>query len=196
MRRATARRSRARLLAGVSGAGALLLASALVWQSSYAGFTDATTPLPLPSVTTGTVVLTDDDAEKTMFTVSGLRPGASGEQCITVTSRSSVPTGVRMYVTGRDTTRSLSSHLVLTVDSGTRRNSNGCSIMSPSLVYAGTLAAMPTTYAQGVGNWSTQGLTAGESRTYRVVYTLDPETPASAQGGSARTTFVWEAQTT
>ena len=196
MRRTTARRPRARLLAAVSGAGALLLASALVWQSSYAGFTDATAPLQLPSVTTGTVVLTDDDAETTMFTVGGLKPGATGEKCITVTSRSSVPTAVRMYVTGRDTTRSLSSHLTLTVDSGTRRNLKGCSILSPSPVYAGALAAMPTEYAQGVGAWQTEGLAAGESRTYRVAYSLPAGTPASAQGGSATATFVWEAQTT
>lgn len=179
----------------VSAAGALVLATALVWQSAYAGFTDTTAAVPLPTVTTGTVVLTDDDAAGTMFAVPGMRPGATGTRCLTVTSTGSTPAGVRMYATGRSDTKGLASALRLTVRIGTGGSYAGCAgFRSEGSVYDGTLAAFPVDrWENGRGTWTTAGNPGGEQKTYEITYTLPTNAPTSVQGGSATVTFVWEA---
>ncbi|WP_299953572.1 hypothetical protein [uncultured Modestobacter sp.] len=179
-----------------STAGALLLATALVWQSAYAGFTDRTASVPLPTVTTGTVVLSDDDAGGTMFAVPGMRPGATGTRCITVRSTGNAPAGVRMYVTGRSDTKGLAGALRLTVRIGTGGTYADCAGFRPEgPIYDGTLAAFPADrWADGRGSWTTAGNAAGETKTYELTYALPADAPTSVQGGSATVTFVWEAQ--
>ncbi|WP_222195736.1 hypothetical protein [Modestobacter italicus] len=179
----------------MSAAGALALATALVWQSAYAGFTDTTAAVPLPTVTTGTVALSDD-AGGTLFTVSGLKRGDSGTRCISVTSTGTVPAGIRMYATGRSDTNGLASALRLTVRIGTGGGYADCAgFRSNASVYDGTLAAFPTDrWADGLGTWTTSGDPAGEQRTYEITYSLPVNTQGTVQSGSATVTFVWEAQ--
>ncbi|MGY1844496.1 hypothetical protein [Modestobacter sp. SYSU DS0875] len=178
---------------------ALALATALVWQSSYAGFTATTPAHALPTISTGTVTLTDDDAEGTLFTVDGLKPGASDRRCIVVTSQGTLPATVRLYVTGVSSRKGLADHLRLTVRSGTGGTfagpgGSGCSsFRSQNTVYDGTLSAFPADdWARGRGGWDTTG-TSAEQRTYEVKYTLPAGTPLTVQGGSATATLVWEA---
>jgi hypothetical protein len=187
------RRAR-RLALAVSGMGALAVAAMLVWQSAYAAFTESTPTYTL-TWSTGSVAIADDDAGAAMFSATGLRPGASQTRCITVTSTGSAPSAVRLYGTGRSTTRSLSSYLTVAVQAGTGGSAAGCVgfVPGPS-VYRGTLAAFPATYAAGVGSWTTAGSTAGESTTYSFTYSLSPTAPVSAQGGTAAIAFTWEAQ--
>ena len=186
---------RARRVGGLSAlAVAVLVAAGLVWQSAYAGFGASTTPRQLPSVTTGTVAVSDDDAGRTLFSVSGLRPGASGQSCITVTSTGNRAAAVRLYATGRASTNGLGDSLGLTIDVGTRRNSTGCALLSSTRVWSGSVTAMPGGYAGGLDGWATNGGSSAESRTYVIGYTLPANTPATAQGGTAKLTFVWEAQ--
>ncbi len=181
---------------------AFLVASALVWQTSNAAFT-ATTSNPSNSWSTGRVQLTDDDGGTTpstgtaLFTVSGLKPGDTGERCIVVTSQSTLTTGVRLYTSGVSSTNSLGDHLDLVVQSGSGGSfAGGCGGFAPSATeYTGTLTGLGTRsgYPTGVGSWSPTA--PGQTRTYRFAYTLNTATPNTAQSSSAQATFVWEAQT-
>jgi len=184
-----------RIAAVVSAGTALVLAAALVWHSAYAGFSDGTAAVNA-RIGTGTLTLTDSDSAKRLFSVAGLKPGASGSSCVTVTAGGSAPSTVRLYGAGRSSTSALSSYLDLEVETGVRKNTNGCAINSPTTVYSGTLAAFPVTgWSAGVGTFSSPGTTT-TSLTYRITYTLRTTTPNSVQNGTAALTFVWEAQTT
>ena len=189
------RRAR-RMGLAVSGIGALALAAGLVWQSAYAAFSETTPPYSL-SWSTGTVALADDDAGAVMFSASGLRPGATQTRCITVTSTGSAPSLIRLYGSGRTTTKSLSAYLTLVVSAGTGGSAGSCVGFVPSsTVYRGTLATFPTSYASGVGSWTTAGTTTGETTSYQITYSLAASAPAIAQGGTAAVAFTWEAQNT
>jgi hypothetical protein len=188
------RRTRRLALAGALGA-ALVLVAGLVWQSANASFTVSTYPF-VSSWTTGTVVIGDDDAGTALFTRTGLKPGAAGTRCLTVTATGNVPALVRLYVTGRTTTKSLTSSINLTVQAGTGGGSATCSGFTPdSTVYTGTLAAFPATYGAGVGSWTTTG-TSGETRTFQITYSVASTAPTSVQTGTASAAFTWEAQST
>jgi hypothetical protein len=188
------RRARRVALAGSLGT-ALVLAAGLVWQSANASFTVTTYPFT-PSWTTGTVVIGDDDAGSALFTRTGLKPGAAGTRCLTVTSTGNVPALVRLYVTGRTTTKSLSGSINLSVLAGTGGGNASCSGFTPdSTVYTGTLAAFPTTFGTGVGSWTTAGV-AGETRTFQITYSVPSTAPTSVQTGTASAAFTWEAQST
>lgn len=188
------RRAR-RLTLAVSGGAALVIATALVWHTAYAAFTVSTYPFS-SSWSTGTVVIGDDDSGSALFSVSGLKPGAAATRCLTVTSTGNVPALVRLYGSGRSTTRSLTSYLNLSILAGTGGSRASCSGFTPSAtVYTGTLAALPTTFGSGVGPWTTAG-TSGETRTYQITASLSSSAPTSAQSGTASVAFTWEAQST
>jgi len=151
------RRAR-RMGLAVSGIGALVLTAGLVWQSAYAAFTDST-PTTTLTWSTGTVAIADDDSGAVLFSASGLRPGATQTRCITVTSTGSAPSLIRLYGTGKTTSKSLSTYLTVVVSAGTGGSAASCVGFVPgSTVYRGTLAAFPTTYASGVGAWTTGGI--------------------------------------
>jgi hypothetical protein len=189
------RRAR-RLCLAASVAAALLLATTVVWHSAYAAFTDST-PSYVTTWSTGTVALADDDAGAVMFSASGLKPGATQTRCIAVTSTGTAPAAVRLYGTGRTTTRSLSTYLLLTVRAGSGGSTAGCAGFVPSAsLYSGTLAAFPTTYGAGLDTWTTVGNSGGETRSYQISYSLSAAAPGSAQGGTAAVAFTWEAQNT
>jgi hypothetical protein len=188
------RRAR-RLCLAAAVALALVLAAAFVWRSAYAGFTDST-PTYTTTWSTGTVVLTDDDAGAALFTAAGLKPGAAQTRCVTVTSTGSAPAAVRLYGTGRSTSRSLSSYLTLTVTAGSGGSAASCAGFTPAAaLYSGALAGFPAGYGTGLGSWTTTG-TAPEAITYQFTYVLSATAPATAQGGSAAIAFTWEAQNT
>ena len=185
-----------RVAAAASAGTALVLAAALLWHSAYAGFTDGTAPLQ-SSLSTGTLALVDDDSAARMFTVTGLKPGATDSRCITVSSSGS-PATVKLYGTGRSTTFGLASHLKLTISvgrGGSTKSCNGFTPTSTTPAYDGTVATFPTGgWNSGVGAWTTTG-TATTARTYKIVYTLPDTTPNNTQNGTAALSFVWEAQT-
>ena len=188
------RRAR-RLTLAVSGGAALVLATALVWQTAYAAFSVSTTPIGT-GISTGTVSIGDDDNGTALFSLSGLKPGGAATRCITVTSTGSVPAVVRLYGTGRSTTKSLTSYLNLSILSGTGGSNASCSgFTSSATIYTGTVAALPTTFGTGVGSWTTAG-TTGETRTFQITASLSSSAPTSAQSGTASVAFTWEAQNT
>jgi hypothetical protein len=174
---------------------ALVLAAALLWHSACAGFSATTAVQALPTITSGALVLTDDDTAARMFAVTGLKPGATATKCIAVTSSGS-PATVRLYGTGRGGASGLPNWLNIAVSVGTGGSTKNCTGFSAAAkVYDGTLAAFPTGgWVSGVGSWTATG-TAATSRTYQIVYTLPANTPYTTQNGTATLSFVWESRT-
>lgn len=182
-----------RLAFAGAAVGALLLSAGIVWRSAYASFSDATPNFPVPFAT-GSVVIGDDDAGSVPFSLSGLKPGAAASRCIAVTSTGTVPAFVRLYGTGKATTRSLSANLTVNIDAGSGGSSTDCSGFTPSgTVYRGTLAAFPTSYAGGVGEWATAG-TPPEGRSYRITVSMPANAASTSQAGTAAVSFTWEGQ--
>lgn len=191
----------ARLTALVGIPISLLASGLIVSTASYSAFT-ADTSNPADNWTTGTVQLADDDAGTALFTVTGLKPGLTGSNCIRVTSTGTLPAAVKLYATGPATTNALSAALTLTIEQGIGGGFGSCSGFTADTVggtlFTGPLStfALPTSgYSNGVGSWTTTG-TGTESKVYRISYTLPTSTPSTAQGLTTTATFTWEAQNT
>jgi hypothetical protein len=189
-----------RVAAAASIPIAVVASGAMVWHASYSAFS-ATTSNPTNNWAAGTVALTDDDSNTAMFTLASagnLKPGSTGSKCIVVTSNGTLPSAVKLYGSSPATTKSLSDYLTVTVDEGTGATfAGGCgTFTSTQQIYNGTLTnfgATKTSYASGVGSWTPTG-TAGETKVYKVTYTLSSTTPDTSQGGTAAIGFTWEAQ--
>ena len=150
--------------------------------------------------TAGTVVLGDNDAGTALFNVSNARPGAALSQCIQVQYTGSLSATVRLYgaMTG-----ALAPYVRLTMTRGTdpAPTFSGCTTftadttnyvgLGPGVLYDGTLAAYPSSYATGVvdplASWTT-----GQKASYR--FTVELLDNNAAQGLSMGATFSWEAR--
>ncbi|GAA1485060.1 TasA family protein [Brachybacterium fresconis] len=164
----------------------LALSSLLIWQASYAAFSD-TTDNPGSNWEAGKVEITDDDAGAAMFSASALAPGDTGTNDITTTYSGTLDANTKLYGSQSATTNDLAQYIQLEVtETGAE----------PSTVYTGTLAdfsSSHTDYASGIDLGSATG-GSDESVTYEFTYTLSSEAPDSAQGGTAGVDFIWEAQ--
>lgn len=169
---------------------ALVGSSLLVWQASTAAFS-ATTDNGANNWTAGTVALSDNDSGTAMFTATGLKPADSGTRCITVTYNGSLAAAVKLHATASGT---LGSHLTLTVEQGSGNAPAACTgFVSESTIYSGTvagLASTASTFGTGVGSFAPTA--AGQTKSYRFVYTVQDN--QAAQGTTASATFTWEAQ--
>ena len=174
---------------------ALLAGGGMVWQSSYSAFS-ATTASPTNNWTSGSVALADDDSNTALFNATNLKPGATGNKCIVVTSTGSLASTVKLYGTSFSTTKSLADSLNIKVEEGSGGSFANCTgFTGGSTIYDGTAAAFATAktdFASGVGTWAPAAGTV--TKTYKVTYTLSASTPDSAQGGSAALGFTWESQ--
>ena len=196
-------RKLARIVSLIAIPAALAVSGLVVAQSSYSAYSAATVN-PASNWTTGTVALTDDDANAAAFTATNLKPGSTGSRCIVVSSTGSLPSTVKVYGTGATTTNALASNINLTITQGTGGSFGSCTgftaaTIRDATVYTGTLADFGTTatsYATGQGGWTTAGATASnpETRTYQLTYTVKADAPNSTQGGTAAIGFTWEAQ--
>lgn len=193
-----------RLVAAAAIPAAVLASGALVFGASYSAFS-ATTVNPTNNWTSGTVVLADDDNNTALFNATNLKPGASGEKCIKVSSTGSLASTVKLYGTGYATTNGLASQIDLKVEEGNggaNADCTGFTAVSGAAAYTGTLAAFgtgssaKTDFATGVGTWAPAGASSSSpaTRTYKITYTLKADAPNSAQGGSASIGLTWEAQ--
>jgi hypothetical protein len=189
----------ARLAAWIAIPAALVASGAVVSTASYSAFS-ATTVNPTSNWTAGSVALTDDDNNTALFTATGLKPGSTGANCITVTSTGSLPSTVKLYGTNAATTKDLAANINLTVEQGTGGGFGSCTGFTPATtsgsLYSGTVAGFgssSTNFATGVGTWAPTG-TASESRVYRVSYTVSNTAPNTVQGGTASLGLTWEAQ--
>lgn len=151
----------------------------------------ARTTAPGSSWSSGALALTDSDGGVTLFTSPIVpRGGTTGDRCITVSYQGSGQVAVRLYATAT-VDAGFDSYLRLTVTEGTGSTDAACTgFSSTSTLYSnGTLAAFPTGYASGLSSWAPSN---GQSRSYRVSFTLDGSTPASMQGALAQVGFTWE----
>ena len=171
----------------------------MVGQASYSAFS-AKVSNTGNTLAAGSVVLSDDDSGSALFSLTNLKPGASGSRCIAVTSTGTLPSAVKLYATDVSTSKGLATYLSWTVTQGTGGTYSSCSgfsaLSSGSSVYSGTLAGFTgsaTGYGSGVGSWAPTG-NASDTRTFQLSYTLSSSTPDSAQGGTASFGLTWEAQ--
>ncbi len=191
----------ATLVSLVAVPAALAASGLVVAQASHAAYS-STTQSPTSSWDTGTVVLTDDDADAAAFSVTNARPGSSGSRCLVVTSTGTLPSEVRVYgANGRGTTE-LAGYMSLSITRGSggsfgscdgfRPEGDGTPIVDGSFVGFGMAR---TSYGNGVGGWSPTGA-APESRTYRIGWAISPDAPNSTMGGTVAGDIVFEAQNT
>jgi hypothetical protein len=189
---------RAKLAAWITIPAALIASGIVVGTASYSAFS-ATTSNPTSNWSAGSVALTDDDNNVALFNATGLKPGSTGQNCITVTSTGSLPSTVKLYGTGAATTNALSSNITIQILQGTGGGFGTCTgftaLGTGGTLYNGTLAGFATgstNFATGLGSWAPTG-TASESRVFEFVYTVSPTAPSTVMGGTASIGLTWEA---
>jgi hypothetical protein len=189
----------AKLAAWIAIPAALIASGVVVSTASYSAFS-ATTVNPTSNWTAGTVALSDDDSNTAMFTATGLKPGSTGSNCITVTSTGSLASAVKLYATNPATTNALSSNISIMVQQGTGGGFGNCTgftaLSSNGTLYSGLLSNFGTSYtnySNGLGTWTPTG-TASESRVYQITYTVSSTAPSTVMGGTASMGLTWEAQ--
>jgi hypothetical protein len=155
-------------------------------------------------ITTGTVLIEDNDAGSALYSVTAAKPGESKTSCIKVTYKGSLPATVKLF-TG-STIGALGPYVNLKVEAGTQTTSTfpSCTEFTPlasgATLYEGTLSAFATehpTYATGITTnpaaatkWETNN-----ALVYRFTATLSSSAPNSAQGATTGShAFTWEAQ--
>jgi hypothetical protein len=191
-----------RIVPLVIAPAAILVAGLMVWQGSAAAFT-AQTRNSGNNWQTGSVSLTDDDSGSARFGVQNLTPMATDTKCITVTSTSSVPGVVKLYVDGLSS-QGLQDYVHLVITEGTGGGFSSCTgfVAGPPATEYDSLSLMATEYtgyATGTLPWTTTGLVSGESKTYKIQWTFDTSTLTqpqidALQGKSTGINFVWELQ--
>ena len=184
---------------------AILAASALVWQSSYAAFS-GTTRNSGNDWATGSVALTDDDNGSARFQVGSMTPGDTDTKCIAVTATASAPGTVKGYAVNPVTSpQHLEDHIMVTVRAGTGGGFGSCTGFTPlaqnSVVIPGvSLSTLATfnTYASAVGGWDVS--TGTQTRTYEITWEFDTSGMTQTeidrlQGAHTGIDFQWELQT-
>jgi hypothetical protein len=172
----------------------LLGSGLMVWQGTAAVFS-STTSNASNAWTAGSVTLADDDTGSALFSATGLVPGSTGSNCITVTYSGNVATTVKLYASASADASSVAQYLDLTIQEGTGGGFGSCgSFSAGSTIYSGTLSTFTSTktaYGSGVGSWAPS---SSSTKVYKITYTLNASTPSAKQGTSTTATFQWESQ--
>lgn len=175
---------------------AVLLVGWLVVEQSRSAFTD-TTDNTGNLLTTGTVVLSDDDGGTALFNAANLVPGQSRANCIEVSYEGSLPAGeaIKLYGSYADGDHSLAQYLNLNIEVG--EAGSDCDSFSAETTRTVTTLAVFTGAPGGwengyVTGWTPQAATseAPEMRPFRITLTVRDDN--AAQGKSARPAFTWE----
>jgi len=191
----------------------LLLAGALVWQSTSAAFT-ATTDNTGNTWQAGTVVLRDNDGGSAMFDSAAnanLRPGSTRPRCIRVDYTGNLAADIRLFVTtpSSDPATTLDPYLVMSVERGqdvdaTTTVAPDCTgfTSTPTMLYNNAAANLPaasqTKTMSTLKTDSATGLSVGPpvaantSLTFRITYSVRDDN--NAQNTRSTATFTWEAR--
>lgn len=154
-------------------------------------------------ITTGTVLIEDNDGGTALYSMAAAKPGEAKTSCIKVTYKGSLPSTVKLFTAS--TIGALGPFVNLKIEAGTQTSSTfpSCNEFTPAAsptVYEGTLSAFATehpTYATGITTnpasatkWETNN-----SVVYRFTATVSASAPNTAQGATTGThAFTWEAQ--
>jgi hypothetical protein len=156
---------------------AVLVAGAMIWQSSYAAFS-GTTRSSGNEWGTGSVTLTDDDSGASRFQIGSMTPGDSGTQCIKVTADASVAGTVKGYAVNPVTSpEGLEDHIDVVLKAGTGGSFASCDGFTEEevIIPGATLAELAAfnSYDSAIGGWAvSEGL---QSRTYSITWTFDTD---------------------
>ena len=182
----------------------LLLVGALGAVAGIGTFSafSATTVNAGDSFAAGTVVISDDDANAAMYTITGAKPNDVVTRCIRVTYTGSLPALVRLYTT--TPINAFGQYVTLSIDKGTMPGATtfpNCTGFTPDAVpniFTGTLSSFGTdrtNFATDVP--ANPGAAVQWVNNDTVVYrfTLTMQDNALAVGGSSGVhSFTWEAQ--
>lgn len=161
----------------------------------FAAFT-ATTTNTGNSIDSGTVSITDNDANAAMYVLPTQGPGATTQRCIHVTYGGNLPSTVKLY-RSNTVTNGTAFNLQVERGSGVTGSFPSCTgFTSAATIYTGTLGALGTTYAGGVDARGT-AWNSGDAVDYRFTITVvDDPTPNahSTSVSSGQHSFTWEAQ--
>lgn len=174
---------------------ALIVGGIVVSQASYSAFSAETTD-GVTNWKAGNVALTNTAPAAATFEAANLAPLDTGSKCITVTSNGSLSSTVKLYARDLGTTASatdLSPYIDLNIETAATCESLNFTKISPVGLTLKTLGDH-TSWQNGIGtNWTTGA--AGDSRAFKISYTLKGSTPNTHQNGDAKISFIWEAQT-
>ncbi len=174
---------------------------AVAGLGTYSAFS-ATTVNPGDSFAAGTVVISDNDANAAMYTITDAKPNDVVTRCIRVTYTGSLPSLVRLYTT--TPINAFGQYVTLSIDKGTMPGATAfpnCTGFTPDAapnVFSGTLssfAAAKTNFANGVAanpGVATQWVT-NDSLVYRFTLTMQ-DNQLAVGGSSGIHSFTWEAQ--
>lgn len=177
--------------------------AALSGAATYSAFSSQTSNTG-NSFAAGTVLITDNDADNALLSLSNAQPGASDTSCILMTYSGSLSSTVKLYgsIAG-----GLAPYLTLTITRGDDPTPifDDCVGFQPDLtdyvgagqgvIYQGALSAFPSGYATGLVDpvaGSPETWTTSEARVYRFAVSLADDN--NAQGQSATASFTWEAR--
>jgi predicted ribosomally synthesized peptide with SipW-like signal peptide len=178
------------ILAAVCLVGAIGAFSAFSSQTENAG----------NEITTGTVVLADNDAGASLYGISNAKPGSSETSCIRVVYTGTLDADLRIYTPS--SIGALGPHVNLTIEPGTQSSPSfpECTGFNPDgsgAIHDGTLSGFPSSYAGGVSDYPGSGSkwTDGDAVVYRITASVSGSAPASAQGATTGShTIRWEAR--
>ncbi|HEX6359615.1 hypothetical protein [Actinophytocola sp.] len=96
----------------------LLLSSGVVWQASDAAFSDTTSNTG--NGVSATTLNLADDSTGPLFSVANATPGATGINCIQISSTSPVATSVKLYTAiGAVPANDVSTYITIVLERGT-----------------------------------------------------------------------------
>ena len=189
-----------KIAALTAGPVAILVAGLLVWQGSLSAFSAQTQSVG-NNWATGSVTLTDDDAGAAAFQIQNVTPGQTGSRCLKVTSDSTVPGIVKVYI-ARLGAQGLENNITIATQIGTGGTFASCTGFVPETslpaMSLSSAAAAISNYSTGVLPWTTTGA-SGETKTYKVTWAFDTTGLSQVaidalQGKSVSADVVWELQ--
>lgn len=191
---------RRRLAVSVAIASGLLFSGLLVLHTSQAAF-QASTSNAGSGLTSGHLVISDNQNGVAMFSVPGLTPGATGTKCIDVTYSGNLDAVVRLSADYNASAggpgTALAPYLDFTIDQ--IATTSACQPASPAIRNA-FLPADTTLKAKVDGLKAEQAdlgwaptANSNETRRYRLTYTLQDTN--AAMGKTASVGFTWVART-
>jgi hypothetical protein len=192
---------RTKLATSVTVVGVLAVAVASLVHSSFssAAKNDGN------SFQSGSISLTDNDAEKAVFDLTGLEPATPPQKrCLTVSYGSSgdLRSSVRLFgTTGGELAEHLRLRVVRGAFSGAAPGGNACTGFTADttdyrgegagVLFDGTLAAYPDSWTDGIAD--PRSWRAGDSAAYLLEVSIADTD--DAQGKSASQQFAFEART-